>query len=138
MAASNSREDFGEVDRADAPSAAAEATADVHEAARVGGNDAVGAGPLDEGHLVGDHRSTDAGIADRERAAEAAALVEALERDQLQLTDMAQQPERLVGDAEAAEMAGHVIRRPGRVAGADVFLSQDADQELGELVESAG
>ena len=70
--------------------AASQAAADVHQAAGVGGDDAIDAGLLDEGGLVVHHRAADVRIANRERTAEAAAFVEAFERRQLQVGDVAQ------------------------------------------------
>src|SRR5262249_28038919 len=75
---------LGQVQRPDLAAAAAQAAANVHQAAGVGGNNHVGAAALDEGCLVLYHRATNTRETHCEGAAEAAALIAALQGHKLQ------------------------------------------------------
>ena len=72
--------------------------ADLHQAGVVGRRRTPSA-PVssDAGDLVVDHRRRDVGVLDRERAAEAAALVAPRQRDELEAAHRLQQPHRLIG-----------------------------------------
>jgi len=59
----------------DGLSLAVQATADVHQASRVGGDDTVRAGREDAAHLVIDHIARDLRVANRKLAAKTAALI---------------------------------------------------------------
>ena len=72
-------------------------------------------------HLVGEHRGRGVGVLDRERAAEAAALVGAGQLDQVEAAHRAQQPQRPVAHPQQPQrVAGRVVGDPVRVVGADV------------------
>ena len=59
--------------------------ADVHQARAVPGRADLRAGVQHVAHLVGQHRRRGVGVLDRERAAEAAALVRGRQLDQVQI-----------------------------------------------------
>ena len=73
--------------RAHARAAPGEPAAHLHEAARVAGDEAVGAGALHVGELLVEDRRRHLGQPHRERAAESAALVRARQLDQLAALD---------------------------------------------------
>ena len=77
---------------ADAGALAGERAADVHQARRVGRGADLGARVQDVADLVGEHRHRRVGVLDRERPAEAAALARAVELDEVDPADVAQQP----------------------------------------------
>ena len=110
--------------------------ADVHQTRRVGGGQDLGAGGEHVVDLVVAHRHRRVGVLDRERPAEPAALVGALERHQGQAVDLGQQPLRAVPDPEQPDrVAGRVEHDPVREARPDVGHAQHVDQELGQLVD---
>jgi hypothetical protein len=88
--------------------------ADVHGAAAVVDHDHIGAGGADAGDLVADHRAGEFAVFDRERAPEAAALVHLLHGTVLDAANPGEQPDGLVGHADAAKVATVVIRGDGR------------------------
>nr|BFE82286.1 hypothetical protein GCM10020093_048870 [Planobispora longispora] len=115
---------------------AAQGSADVHQAGVVGGAEHLGAGGHDVVHLVGAHGGGDGRVLDGEGAAEAAALLRARERDQLQAPDAPQQPGGAVAEMEPAQgVAGRVVDHPVREGGADVGHPEDVDQELRQVVD---
>ena len=118
----------------DSAAAAAQATGDVHQAARVGSHDHVGAALLDRLGLVAHHRAADATETHRKRPAEAAALVEALQRDQLQARDVPEELLRLGLESQAAQVTRHVIGCLAVKAGADVKNAEHVDEKIGQLV----
>src|SRR5438128_1056511 len=73
-------QDVGQVQDQHVAAAAAQAAADIHQATSIGGDYRIDAGAFDERCLVFDHGPADGGEADRERAAEAAAFVKALQQ----------------------------------------------------------
>ena len=95
----------------------------------------LGAGGEHVAHLVGEHRRRGVGVLDRERAAEAAARVGAGQLDQVDAAHGAQQPQRLVADAQHPQrVAGRVVGDPVRVVRADVGHAEHVDEQLGQLV----
>src|SRR5882672_7782609 len=103
-------EQLGQVQRAHVRAAAAESPAHLHEAARVARDDAGGARRLDVPDLLVEDLRGDLRQADRERAAEAAALVGARQLDQLRAVEVLQQNARRLRLVEPSqEMAGVVI-----------------------------
>ena len=111
--------------------------ADVHQAGGVAGGAAPRRRCRARSHLVGEHRRRGVGVLHREGAAEAAALVGAGQLDQVDAAHRAQQPQRLVADAQHPQrVAGRVVGDPVREVGADVGHAEHVDQELGQLVAS--
>ena len=89
--------------------------------------------------LVGEHRHRGVGVLDRERAAEAAALLGLGQLDEVDPAHGPQQPPRPVADVQQPQrVAGRVQRDPVRERGADVDHAELVDQELGQLEQPAG
>ncbi len=129
------RQDLGVVHRFRSRAAPGQAAADVHQARVVGGGEHLGARTLDRFALVGEHRAGDAGVLQRERAAEPAALLGARQLDQLDPAHLAQQPQRPVAQAQHAQaVAGRVVGHPVREGRADVGHAEHVDEQLGQLV----
>ena len=85
-------------------------------------------------HLVGQHRGRGVGVLDREGAAEPAARVGRRQLDQVEPAHRAQQPQRLVADAQQPQrVAGRVVGHPMRVRRADVLDAEHVDEQLGQL-----
>src|SRR5262245_31723136 len=95
--------------RLDFASPPSKAAADVHEATGVRRDHGVRSALLNECRLVADHRPADFGKPHRERAAEPAALVEPLQGQQLQALYLSEKSFRLALEAQAAQVAGHVV-----------------------------
>ena len=85
------RQHVGEVQHPDPAALPGEQAADVHQAGVVPGDQHLGAGLDDVARLVGAHRDGRVGVLQRERAAEAAALVGAGQVDQPEAADGAQE-----------------------------------------------
>src|SRR5262245_5757904 len=88
-------QDFRQMHNADFVAAPLESSADVHEAARIGCDNHIRAGFLDERGLVIDHRAADPRIAHREGAAKAAAFIVSFQRKQLQILNARKKSVRL-------------------------------------------
>ena len=88
----------------------------------------------DSRQLLVEHRGRDVGVLDRERAAEAAALLGVRQLDELEARHRAQQPGRSVADTEQAQrMARRVVRHGARVGRADLLDPEHAREELRQL-----
>jgi len=109
-------------------------TAHLHEAARVAGHEAVGAGALHVGQLLVEDGRGDVGQPDRERAAEAAALVGLRKLHQLNASEALEQfsPRRRLTQA-AQQMAGIMVGHRALEGRLDAVHAEHLDQELGEL-----
>ena len=87
--------------------------------------------------LVGEHRHRGVGVLDREDTAEAAALARALELDEVDALDGAQQPAAAGRRLQQPQrVAGRVVRDAMRVDGADVLDAEDVDEELGQFEDA--
>src|SRR5512133_1298311 len=109
----------------------------VHQAAAVRGQDEGGAGGGGVRDLVGDHGAGDFGVAHREGAAEAAALVLPGEGRQLHVGELADEGLGLALQAQVADrMAGAVPGDLHRLAQVLQLHIQHIHEELGQLVDS--
>src|SRR5205085_11456241 len=114
-----------------------EAAADLQQARAVDGGADLRPTLLDRRTLVREHRARGVRVLDRERAAEAAALLGSGQVDELETADLPQQPERRVTHVRHAQrVARRVIHDATGEARADVLDAEPADQELGELEDA--
>ena len=87
--------------------------------------------------FVRQHRRGDVGILDGECAAEAAALVDGRQIDELNAAHIPQQPKGNVAQVQAAQgMAAGVVGHAMRISGASVFHAKLVHQKFGELVDA--
>src|SRR5262245_61620419 len=144
------REDFRQVDRARAEALAAAEAVEVEQARDVGAGDVLDARVGEGAEPREAHPGRERGMRDREGAAEAAALVRPLGRDERELVDGAEEllerargPARRAGrlarraepelaQAVAALEHGHAVRE----ARAELDAAEHAHQELAELVRA--
>ena len=125
--------------RSDAGAGARQASADVHQARIVACHDDLCARRDDVRHLVGEHRSRDLGILQRERPSEAAADVGIGQRHVVDAPDGGNEPRGGVAYAcHPQGMARGVIRDPVREIGADVDHSEHVDEQFGKIVGLLG
>jgi hypothetical protein len=123
---------------ADLGAAAGQAAADVGQTGPVGGGQIRRTGAGCGGALVGQHRPGHVRVLQRERAAEAAALLGVRQRHQVDAPHPLQQAPRLVAQAQQPQpVTGRVVGHPVRERRADVGHAEHVDQELGQL-EGAG
>ena len=110
---------------------------DVHQAAAVGADHALGAGRLERLDLVLDHGAGDFRLLDREGAAEAAAFRFVVLLRDLDLVQAAEQLAPGQMDAHFAAGGAGGMQDDGAVA-AFVFRlpAEDIDQEIGEFVDA--
>src|SRR6202012_3145476 len=96
-------EDLGNVHGTCAASAAMQAAVDVHQAAVVAGRDNLGVGTEDSFELLVEHGTGDISVLDGEGAAEATALLEAGQRNEIDITDGAKQRCRTIAEFEDSQ-----------------------------------
>jgi len=120
--------------------AAVEHAADVHRAAGVVADHRLRAGRGDAVRFVFYDRAADCGILDGEGPAEAAALVGLLQRRELDALDLPEQFEALILHADAAEVAGVVVRAAldGRQFELREVDLEHLVEKLDELVSARG
>jgi hypothetical protein len=106
----------------------------VHEAAVVAGGASIGAGIEDGGDFLFEHGGGDVCILDGEGSAEAAALLEALEFDEVDSADGLEQTKRAIAEREAAEaVAACVVRDAMGIEGSDVLEPEATGEKFREL-----
>ena len=114
-----------------------QAAVDVHQATVVAGGDDLGVSAEDSVELLIEHGAGDVGILDGEGAAEAAALLEAWKRDEIDVADGAKKRRRTIAELERAQtVAAGVIGDPMWEDRVEVGDAEAFCEKLGELVDT--
>ena len=113
---------------------AMERALEVHEAGVVAGGASFGVGAEDGSGFFGEHGGGDVGILDGEGSAEAAALLEVGEGDEVDAAHVLEEAQGAVAEVEISEaVAAGVVGDAVGVEGSDVFEAEALGEELGEL-----